>query len=165
VARFFELPPPQRPPKFARPEGAAILPLSQLLAAADAAVPGKPSMRALLPSAGAQPARINKAGQGDGKPFFRTATTLLLNPYTGEVLRIDSLDKKTSGETVISWVGPLHFGNFGGPVVQWLYFFFGLSMPALFVSGFIMWWLRVIRKKLPSARVRKAPVAEEAVAQ
>lgn len=147
VARFYPVTPAQGPPKFARPEGAVVLPLSRLLAAADAAVPEKRSMRALVPAAGGQPARINKAGEGDGKPFFRTATTVVLNPYTAEVLRIESPEKKTSGDRILSWIGPLHFGNFGGPAVQWLYFVLGLTMPVLFVSGFLMWWLRVVRKR------------------
>jgi uncharacterized iron-regulated membrane protein len=146
VARVFAVTPPAGQPKVVRGEGAEPLPFAALLEAADRAVPGKKTKRASLPPAGTQPVRINKGSESDGEPFFRTATTVTLHPYTGEVLRIEGPESKQTGDRILSWMGPLHFGNFGGPVVQWVYFLLGLTMPVLFMSGFVMWWLRVVRR-------------------
>lgn len=144
VARFYAVTQPVQP-KVVRPQGAEMLSFAKLLEAADRAVPEKTTRRAMLPAGGAQPVRVNKGNESDGKPFYRTATTVVLNPYTGEVLRVESPATKTDGDRILSWIGPLHNGNFGGAVVQWIYFFLGLTFPGLFVSGFIMWWLRVVR--------------------
>lgn len=38
-----------------------------------------------------------------------------------------------------SVITSLHFGNFGGPVVQWLYFLLGLGGAFLFYSGNLLW--------------------------
>lgn len=152
VGRFYPVTAQQAQPKVVRPEGAAMLPLSKLLEAADRAVPGKVTKRAALPAGGTQPARVNKGSEGDGEPFFRTATTVILNPYTAEVLKIEGPDTKQAGDKILSWMGPLHFGNFGGLGIKVLYFVLGLTMPALFVSGFVMWWQRVVRKWLKGVR-------------
>lgn len=136
--------PPQRV-VVQRPAGADKLPLSELIAAADAAVSGSPVSRVNMPSGATEPVRLNKAGVG--QPFHRTATTVTVNPYTKEVLRVDSLASKASGDRILSWMGPLHTGNFGGMTVKVIWFLLGLTMPALFISGFIMWWQRVVKNK------------------
>jgi uncharacterized iron-regulated membrane protein len=128
-----------------RPAGAERLPISELIAAANAAVPGPPVSRVNISAGVNDPIRLNKAGEG--KPFFRTATVITVNPYTREVLRVDSLDTKASGDRILSWMAPLHIGNFGGMTIKVIWFLLGLTMPALFVSGFIMWWQRVVKNK------------------
>ncbi|MBL8176843.1 MAG: PepSY domain-containing protein [Bryobacterales bacterium] len=147
IARIYPLSKPQPQPKAVAPPGAHPLPFSALLDAAARAVPGKTAKRASLPPPGPQPVRINLGAPGDGEPFFRTATTVTLDPYTAAVLRIEGPHTKTTGDRILSWMGPLHFGNFGGMAVKWLYFFLGLTMPVLFLSGFLMWWLRVVRRR------------------
>ncbi|MBL8220022.1 MAG: PepSY domain-containing protein [Bryobacterales bacterium] len=163
VARFYPVTKPQPPPKVTHPPGTQPLPLAKLIEAADRAVPGKITKRASIPPPGTQPVRINKGSADDGQPFFRTATTLTLNPYTAEVLRIEGPHTKAAGDRILSWMGPLHFGNFGGAPVKWIYFFLGLTMPVLFVSGFIMWWQRVVRRRLE--RIRQPDQRSHAPAQ
>lgn len=143
-----------------RPPGVERLPLSELIAAADAAVPGAPVSRINLPNGASEPIRLNKAGSG--QPFFRTATTVTMNPYTKEVLRVDSLESKAPGDRILSWIGPLHFGNFSGMTIKVIWFLLGLTMPALFLSGFIMWWQRVVKNKWLRRPVEKK--AEEPAA-
>jgi uncharacterized iron-regulated membrane protein len=41
-------------------------------------------------------------------------------------------------------MSPLHTGHFGGLAVKILWAVAGLSLPALFVTGFLMWKHRVI---------------------
>ena len=47
----------------------------------------------------------------------------------------------------MAWVAPLHVGNFGGNAVRVVWLVLGLSPPVLFVTGFIMWWTRVVRPR------------------
>jgi uncharacterized iron-regulated membrane protein len=140
----YKVTPPQRV-VVERPAGADKLPLSELIAAAEAAVPGPPVSRVNMPSGATEPVRLNKAGEGE--PFFRTATTVVMNPYTKQVLRVESLASKAPGDRILSWMAPLHIGNFGGMPIKIVWFILGLTMPALFISGFLMWWHRVVKNK------------------
>lgn len=56
------------------------------------------------------------------------------------------------GEWIFAWLVRLHFGRqLGSPpftdVIGWLWVVVGLAPTALFITGFTMWWQRVIRKK------------------
>ena len=53
----------------------------------------------------------------------------------------------------MAWVAPLHVGNFAGNAVRVVWLVLGLSPAVLFVTGFIMWWTRVVRPRwiCPSA--------------
>ena len=59
---------------------------------------------------------------------------------------------RTAGDVVMAWVAPLHVGNFGGIAVRVAWLVLGLSPPLLFVTGFIMWWTRVVRPQRARAR-------------
>jgi uncharacterized iron-regulated membrane protein len=58
------------------------------------------------------------------------------------------------GDAVISWMVPLHFGTFGGWPVKVLWSVFGLAPSLLFLTGFLMWWRRVVRRRVDSALAR-----------
>ena len=53
-----------------------------------------------------------------------------------------------SGDEVLAWLARIHFGRAYGTSVKWLYTVLGLVPAALFVTGGIMWWNRVLRKVL-----------------
>lgn len=131
-----------KPVKVQAAEDATRLPIREIIAAADLAAPGRPAWRLNIASARNEPIRVVK--RGDGSPAFMTATTIALNPYTAEVLQVDSYGKKTTGDRILSWLGPLHFGNFGGRPIQILWFVLGLVIPGMFITGFVMWWDRVV---------------------
>ena len=63
-------------------------------------------------------------------------------------LAIGHVRYSTTGDTLLTWVPALHAGAFGGTPVKIIYGLLGLVFPLLFLTGFIMWWLRVIRKQL-----------------
>jgi uncharacterized iron-regulated membrane protein len=48
-------------------------------------------------------------------------------------------------DDAIVWLVRLHFGRTFGPVVETLWVLLGLAPCALFISGAIMWWNRVLR--------------------
>ena len=93
---------------------------------ADRAVPERPSWRLNISSSKTDPIRVIK--RGDGEPVFRTATTIALNPYTAEVLQVDRFADKTTGDRILGWIGPLHFGKFAGLPVRLLWFALGLVL-------------------------------------
>jgi uncharacterized iron-regulated membrane protein len=78
----------------------------------------------------------------------RNVNSIYLNPYTGEVMKKDLLQNWTLGDRLLSWVTPIHFGTFGGLALRILYFVLGLSLPLLFITSYVMWWNRVVRKRV-----------------
>ncbi|MFZ6875165.1 PepSY-associated TM helix domain-containing protein [Undibacterium sp. Di27W] len=65
---------------------------------------------------------------------------LVVHPYTGSVINASMLPGKESTWSAI--VGPffsLHFGSYGGDMMRWVYFAFGLSGAFLFYSGNLLW--------------------------
>jgi uncharacterized iron-regulated membrane protein len=51
------------------------------------------------------------------------------------------------GDTFLRWIYYLHFGNFAGNKTKAAWVGLGLLPVALFITGFIMWWNRVLRHK------------------
>ncbi|MBP3194482.1 MAG: PepSY domain-containing protein [Cardiobacteriaceae bacterium] len=83
--------------------------------------------------------RINTAngfvmarGEYQGQSAF-----VRLNPTTGEIIG-DSFNNPASAEFV-SALMKLHFGNYGGYFLRWVYFLLGLGGAALFYTGNLLW--------------------------
>ena len=49
------------------------------------------------------------------------------------------------GDEFLAWIVRMHFGRYGGMGVRITYVILGLLPAALFVTGAIMWWKRVLR--------------------
>lgn len=79
-------------------------------------------------------------------------TQVYLDQYTGEILKATVPADRSVGDRVIEWMGPLHIGTFGGLGVRIVWAAFGLAPAVLAVTGFIMWWLRVVRPRWPATR-------------
>jgi uncharacterized iron-regulated membrane protein len=56
---------------------------------------------------------------------------------------------QTTGQKILRGFSFAHYGNFGGWPVKALWVILGLAPPALFVTGMLMWWNRVLG---PAAR-------------
>jgi uncharacterized iron-regulated membrane protein len=84
------------------------------------------------------------------------------------------------GDIALEWLAKLHFGRFAGVKTKALWAFMGLIPPALFLTGALMWWNRVLRpakstlRRASSVRlrpdatktsVRKKPGTAEGVLQ
>ena len=59
----------------------------------------------------------------------------------------DLTDLHRPGESVLLALIQLHFGRFGGLHIRVLWTVLGLVPAVLFVTGFIMWWTRVVRRR------------------
>lgn len=70
-----------------------------------------------------------------------------VDPYDGRIIEADYLPGHQQG-----WIAPvsnffaLHFGNYGGAPVRWLYFLLGLAGAFIFYSGNLL-WIESRRKK------------------
>jgi uncharacterized iron-regulated membrane protein len=86
-------------------------------------------------------------------PSYETADYHYFDPFTGQHVTVWRRGLNQSlGDAVISWLGPLHFGTFGGPgaagvIVKILWVLLGLAPPTLMVTGFLMYWNRYLSKK------------------
>jgi uncharacterized iron-regulated membrane protein len=74
-------------------------------------------------------------------------TSVYLDQYTGSALTVPPLTHRSFGDIVMAWAAPLHVGNFAGNGVRVVWLFLGLAPPVLFMTGFIMWWTRVVRPR------------------
>ncbi len=80
-------------------------------------------------------------------PAGSELTPIYLDRFTGERLAA-TIAARTWGDAVMARMAPLHVGGIGGQMGRVVWFLFGLAPPALFVSGFILWWIRKIRPRL-----------------
>ena len=60
----------------------------------------------------------------------------------------DKTDSDRPGEAVLLFLIKMHFGRFGPVWVRFLWFTLGLLPAVLFVTGFALWWTRVVRKRI-----------------
>jgi uncharacterized iron-regulated membrane protein len=124
----------------------------ELIARARARVPDQYIQRVVPPSddTGAflvmfSPVRPAPVGREQLTPVY-------LDQYTGEVLKESPRQSRSAGDIVMDWVAPLHVGGFGGMTIRVAWLILGLAPPLLFVTGFIMWWSRVVKPRWLTAR-------------
>ncbi len=61
------------------------------------------------------------------------------------------------GDEIVRSFTSVHFGNFAGKTVKLIWVIFGLTPAFLFITGFLMWWNRVLSpvlKRTPVVRAR-----------
>jgi uncharacterized iron-regulated membrane protein len=79
-------------------------------------------------------------------PLGAELNAVYLDQYSGVMLPT-AAPARTAGDVIMAWVGPLHVGNFGGMGIRVAWLVLGLAPPLLFVTGFVMWWTRVVRAR------------------
>jgi uncharacterized iron-regulated membrane protein len=120
-------------------------------------VPGQHVARVVLPSS-ATSAFLVMFSPAQPTPGNPDLTSVYLDQYAGEAIATP-VAAQSAGDIVMAWLTPLHVGNFGGNGVRVAWLLLGMAPPALFVTGFIMWWTRVVRVRwIGSSR----PAAETA---
>lgn len=60
---------------------------------------------------------------------------------------VDKTDGHRPGEAALLGLIQLHFGRFGGLGIRVLWVLLGLLPAVLFVTGFVLWWVRVVRRR------------------
>jgi uncharacterized iron-regulated membrane protein len=79
----------------------------------------------------------------------------------------DLTDAERPGDWLVRLLVNIHFGRSWGMTVKWIWVVVGLVPAALFITGGITWWARVVRRRKAELTDRggqlDAPLAEEGV--
>lgn len=70
--------------------------------------------------------------------------TVGVSPYDGEVGYVRLLEDRSKLEFVTESMRPLHTGDFGGLWVKLIWFFFGLLLSMMVLSGLLIWSKRTV---------------------
>lgn len=123
------------------PENKQLMPVTQLLAnikqlAPDFQVADMEYFNLDKPNAMIRVAGMNERFMVRGPDYGY----LLMNPYTGEITNHSlTPGRQDSWSEIITAFFALHFGNYGGPALRWVYFVLGLGGAFLFYSGNLLW--------------------------
>jgi uncharacterized iron-regulated membrane protein len=113
---------------------------------------------------------LSIGGRGWYPLMFQTAD---INPYNGEITATHLLSDRTGLEFVTESMRPLHTGDFGGLWVKLIWFFFGLILSMMVLSGLLIWTKRTAlatanalkrseKPRRPAAVTAHSPQPEEA---
>ena len=73
-----------------------------------------------------------------------------LHPATLEILGTEQSGRWSWGDKLLMWAYTAHFGDFGGPLTKVIWVVLGLIPAGLTLTGYLMWWNRVLKKKWDS---------------
>jgi uncharacterized iron-regulated membrane protein len=152
LASDFELVPHVEPARVARPT----LPVAELIARAQAAVPGMEVGSIAYHDVGDANAQIELYGEADQRRL-NTLAMVAMNGASGQVLRAVDPRTMSPGTATLRGLQALHFGNYGHSAVQWLYFVLGLAGAFLFYSGNLL-WIEARRKRRQSLQPLRTQV-------
>ncbi|MBV6469164.1 PepSY domain-containing protein [Nitrospirales bacterium NOB] len=132
---------PERQPRSEPQAGVPRIPPEQAVAVARTVFPDATPMWLGLPqherdsySVGLrQPGEVRQAGG---------QTEVWIDQYSGTVRRVEDWRTFTRGETLLSWLFPLHNGEAFGLSGRWIIFAAGLTPLLLYVTALRMWWLK-----------------------
>jgi len=139
----------------------ARLPVDELVAAAQRAMPETKLVRVLIPRGDKQAVTVVLAHGETRDDRRRHTSQLTMHPHSGEVLALDDFRERRAADHLVSWLGPLHTGHFGGTGVKVVWALAGLALPALFVTGFLMWCNRVLAPRLSRRRTSEQELQAE----
>ena len=114
-----------------------IIDLDNAILIAQEKIPGLDASFVSLPSNAYS--HLNVGGRGWYPLMFQTAT---INPYNGEIDASRLLSDRTGLEFVTESMRPLHTGDFGGLWIKMIWFFFGLVLSMMVLSGLLIWTKR-----------------------
>ena len=104
----------------------------------------------VLPTTGYHP--IEVIGRSTYPLVFESA---YINPYSGKVLAARGIGHRTAIQLVTESMRPLHTGDFAGLWLKFVYFFFGLLLTALTLSGMMVWTRRSMQASSQYVRERR----------
>ncbi len=145
VDRFSPLTKAQIPQSSAR-DGRDPLPWRALIDNAQRHSPDQHVARVVVPST-EKAAFLVQFSPVRPTPLGADLASVYLDQYSGARLSEAASATRSFGDVVMAWVAPLHVGNFGGIGIRLAWLVLGLAPPLLFVTGFIMWWTRVVRSR------------------
>lgn len=133
-------------PEFAvtAPQGLEVN-LNDVLAEAESAAPGTRLSGFYIPASGKSAMVVYQARREVQN--YAEMDRVYFDPASGARLGIWHAGvNPTLGSKFVYWLGPLHFGMYWGAGVKAVWALLGLSLPALTVTGALMYWNRSLSK-------------------
>ena len=128
----------ERPlPAANRPASHALHNLDDLMNQARAAVPRLEPNYLWLEHPGGDAARATVYGRVPGVPFGNAQ--VVLDAHDGQLLRVSDPHRANSLQRFEAWLFGLHYAQFGGSGVKWLYAVLALGTCAVIVTGNWVW--------------------------
>lgn len=125
-------------------EAALLLPATELVKRAREHIPGYVPHHLIFLNPGDRQGAVSMLGDQPG--FLGHTARVAVSASSGEVLAVETAGRRPTGTSALSILGALHFGDFGGRPLQWIYFGLGLAGAFLFYSGNLL-WLEARRKR------------------
>lgn len=116
---------------------APMINLDQAIKVAQEQIPGLDASFVTLPSNAYS--HLSVGGRSWYPLMFQTAE---VNPYNGDIASTRLLTDRTGLEFVTESMRPLHTGDFGGIWIKLIWFFFGLLLSMMVLSGLLIWTKR-----------------------
>jgi uncharacterized iron-regulated membrane protein len=126
--------------------------LEAALSAAARAIEGFTPRSLSFPSAPTKPLTV--FGNTAGNWTAPGSSWVALDPASGAVLQTHDERLAHPVTRVYNLHDPLHFGYFGGSATRWVWLILGAFVCVLPITGYAIWWLKVIRSKRLGAPAR-----------
>ncbi|MGO1068270.1 PepSY-associated TM helix domain-containing protein [Lysobacter sp. CA199] len=149
LERDFEIAPHVEPAGIVRPT----LPVAELVRRAERALPGMHAESLFYHDVGDANGRVTAYG-AIAQRRLNGFGGVVLNAATGEVVNALGPKDFQPGMAMLRGLQTLHYGNFGGFAMKWLYFLLGLAGAFLFYSGNLL-WIEARRKRRQVAQPRR----------
>ena len=85
------------------------------------------------------------AGAGNNVLFDQYAYRVQINPWTGDVVSVQTPSSMTGLQTLAHIADPLHYGTIGGIWTKLLWFVFGVILTGMSITGFLIWSKRTFK--------------------
>lgn len=136
------------------------LSLDEIVAVAQREIPGMEPQRISFPGNAYDPVTV--MGRGAYPLMFQFAH---INPYNGKPEAVRRLSDRAPYEYFTESMRPLHTGDFGGFWLKLVWFFFGLLLTMMSLSGMLIWTKRTAQATAKAVRpVRAGPAARQPAA-
>ena len=137
--------PARKDAKLAKAKPGKWLPLDDLTARADAALPSGEISRITWPKKKGAPLVIRMQLPGELNPAGNSSVAL--DPTSGRVLKIENSRDADALTRALDLRYPIHTGEWGGIFTKILYTLLGLTLPAFYVSGLVLWFFKFQKKR------------------
>lgn len=126
-----------RPARITVAQTAMKQPIDMYVQSALGAIPGGVIRELRFPQAANSPATARLWRQGDYRD--EGSNRVSLDPATARVVAVDAAATWSPARKLASIPAPIHYAEWGGPIVKVLWCLTGLTPSILFVSGFVFW--------------------------
>lgn len=141
---------PEPRPRYAPPRAAPMLAVDSLVAIARRVQPGGVTSYLYLPTGPGQTFRVRQRLAGETHPNGKSFVHL--DPGSGRTLDVEDGARAPRGARLYSMLYPLHIGVVGGVGTRVLAMLVGLALPVLAVTGAMVWWRRIRRRREAHAK-------------